>query len=739
MTSIRLPCVALLTLIACSPGGEEPAPEEPALVYPEIARSEQVDDYFGVEVEDPYRWLEDLESEAAGQLVESQNALAQPYLEAIPLRARLIERMTELYGYERATAPVKRGGRYFFEANDGSQEQDVLMVADALDAEPRVLIDPNTLSQDATIALANWQPSPDGALVAWGVSDGGSDWKSWRVREVDSGRDLDDLVRHMKFSGAAWTPDAAGFYYSRYPLGADGEADGSQPVAVYHHRIGTPQSEDVRVFAIDDGSGHDPYPRVTDDGRYLLLNVFEGYSTNGVYYRDLTAGDPPDVAPEGRPAKETPVVRLLDEWDALYTFIGSAGAELFFVTTHQAPNGRVIAIDLEHPRPADWREVIPEGEHVLDAAGLAGGRVIARDLVDARSRLRIFELDGRQFGEVELPGIGTVSGFDGKVDDTEAFFELETFTAPPAVYRLDASSGEVSAFRQPQTAFDAGAYETEQVFYASKDGTRVPMFLIHRQGLEKNGDNPTLLYGYGGFNVSETPEWKVRWAMWLEMGGLLAVANLRGGNEYGEEWHRLGTKTRKQNVFDDFIAAAEWLIAENYTRTPKLAIHGRSNGGLLVGAVMTQRPELFGVALPAVGVLDMLRYHTASANAYQWGSDLGWSENEDEFHAQRAYSPVHNVSPGTCYPPTLVTTADRDDRVVPWHSYKFAAALQHAQAVGVRAEQTCAAPILLRVETRAGHGSSKPTWMRIEDYADQWAFAARHLGMETALHGASLA
>ncbi len=689
--------------------------EEPTLVYPEIARSDQIDNYFDIDTEDPYRWLEDLESDSVRRLVESQNALAQPYLETIPVRRRIVERMTELWGYARTTAPVKRGGRYFFEANDGSQEQDVLMVTESLGGEPRVLIDPNALRQDATIALSAWEPSPDGALVAYGVSDGGTDWNSWRVREVD-GRDLDDLIKHMKFSSTAWAPDASGFYYSRYPLDAAGEADGSRPVSIYYHRIGTTQSEDQQVYAIEDGSSHDPYGLITDDGRYMIITVYEGYSANAVYYKDLTT----DAA-----VAASPVVRLLDQWDAIYSFLGNRGDELFFSTTHQAPNGRVVAIDVGRPRPEDWRQVVPEGKHALDEVSLVGGRLIVEDLVDARSRVRLFEADGRPVGAVALPGIGTITGFDGKVDDPETFFELETFTAPPSVYRFDASTGESSVYRQPQTTFDAAAYQTEQVFYSSKDGTRIPMFLIHRRGLERDGKNPTLLYGYGGFNVSETPAFKVRWAMWLEMGGLLAVANLRGGGEYGEQWHQAGTKTRKQNVFDDFIAGAEWLIAENYTRTSKLAIHGRSNGGLLVGAVMIQRPELFGVALPAVGVLDMLRYHTASANAYQWGSDLGWSENRDEFHAQRAYSPVHNVRSGTCYPPTLVTTADRDDRVVPWHSYKFAATLQHAQG--------CDRPILLRIETRAGHGGNKPTWMRIEDYADQWAFAARHLGMEAVM------
>ncbi len=725
---VSLSTVMLLSVIACAPvppeggkrnavpeGGKRDVPPEGgkrnavALTYPEVARSDHVDTYFGALVAAPYRPLEDLASDAVRALVADQNALAKPYLEAIPSRRKLIKRMTELWSYARSGVPRKHGGRYFFEANDGTQEQDVLMVAESLDDEPRLLIDPNTFSEDATVAVVDWEASPDGTLVAYATSDGGTDWKTWRLREVESGRELDDVVRHMKFSGVAWSADSAGFYYSRYPLGDDGEADGSKQIAVHYHRVGSPQSEDSRVFGIDDDSGHDPYPVVTDDGRYLLFNVFEGYDVNGVYYRDLDGSD-------------SEVVRLLDDWDALYTFLGNLGRELYFSTTREAPNGRVVAIDLDRPRPEDWRQVVAESEHALNAVHLVGERIVAEYLVDARSRVRLFELDGREAGDVELPGIGTAGGFDGKLGDPETFFELDTFIAPPGVYRLDVPRAGVSSFRIPQTSFDSGAYVTEQVFFSSKDGTRVPMFLIHRPGLTRDGQNPTMLYGYGGFNVSETPEFKVRWAMWLEMGGVLAVANLRGGNEYGEAWHQAGGKTRTQNVFDDFIAAAEWLIAEQVTRAPRLAIHGRSNGGLLVAAVLNQRPELFGVALPAVGVLDMLRYHTASANAYQWGSDYGWSENDDEFKALRAYSPVHNVGEGICYPPTLVTTADRDDRVVPWHSYKFTAALQHAQA--------CDQPILLRIETRAGHGGVKPTWMKIEDYADQWAFAAKHLGMQ---------
>ena len=707
-SSIRLwTFLLILMFVACA------TPHESSWDYPEAEPSDHVDEYFGETVQDPYRWLEDLSSESTRGFVEAQNALAKPYLEAIPAREKIRQRMTELWSYERFGTPEKRRGRYFFETNDGAQEQDVLSVADSLEGETRVLIDPNGLSEDATISLANWEPSPDGATVAYGVSDGGTDWRIWRLRDVASGEDLADLVQHMKFSSVSWTPDSSGFYYSRYPMGDDGQADDSQPVSVYFHRVGTPQSDDPHVYTVDDGSNHDPYAQVTDDGRYLILTIFEGYSTNGVYFRDLTSGGSAEV------------IRLLDAWDAFYTFLGSHDSEFYFRTTHQAPNGRVIAIDPGQPDPTNWREVVAESEHVLDQAHLIGQRIVTLDMVDARSRVRLIDTDGSAASEVELPGIGTVSSVTGQLDDVETFFEFESFTAPPAVWRLDVATGESTVFRQPVLDSEVASYETKQVFYQSKDGTRVPMFLVHRPGLERNGESPTLLYGYGGFNVAETPIYKVRWTAWLEMGGLLAVANLRGGSEYGEDWHHAGVKTRKQNVFDDFIAAAEWLIAEGYTQTPKLAIHGRSNGGLLVGAVTTQRPDLFGVSLPAVGVLDMLRYHTASANAYQWGSDYGWSENEDDFQTLRAYSPAHNVRLETCYPPTLVTTADRDDRVVPWHSYKYAAALQQAQA--------CDQPILLRVETRAGHGANKPTWMRIEDYADQWAFAAQLMEMEVSL------
>jgi prolyl oligopeptidase len=609
--------------------------------------------------------------------------------------------LTELWNYERFGIPGKEAGLYFFIRNDGLQDQDVLYVAERLDAEPRALIDPNGFSEDATVALAGWSVSPDGRFIAYATSDGGTDWNSWHVRDVATGEDLSDLVSFTKFTGASWLPNGSGFFYSRHPVGPDGQGNGQAQVKIYFHRVGAEQAEDDLVYAVEDSESRNPYGTVTEDGRYLIINVSEGYNENAVYYRDLGA-------PGGG------VVRLLDEWDALYTFLGNEGTTFFFHTNKDAPRNRVVAIDLRRPDPSEWREVIPEAPETLEAASYVGGMFVGQYLRDASSLMRIFSREGEAMRDVDLPGIGTAAGFGGKGNDPETFFSFQSYTVPPTLYRYDVSTGESAVFRESQVDLTPSDYETVQVFYTSADGTRVPMFLTYKAGMERNGNNPTLLYGYGGFNISETPSFRVDRLVWLEMGGIFAHANLRGGGEYGEAWHLAGTKTQKQNVFDDFIAAAEYLIAEGYTSTPRLAIQGGSNGGLLVGAVLTQRPELFGAALPAVGVLDMLRYHTASLNARQWSSDYGLSENEEEFRALYAYSPYQNVGDGTCYPPTLVTTADRDDRVVPWNSFKFAAALQHAQS--------CENPILVRVETRAGHGAGKPTWMRIEEVADAWSF-----------------
>ena len=683
------------------------------LRYPAAERGGTVDLLHGTEVADPYRWME-TESPALAAWVTAENAVAEPYLNAIPAREALKKRLTELWNYEqygygwlddKARMPAKKGGRYFYVEKSGSQNQGILYWSASLDAAPKALVDPNSLSADATASLADFSISPDGRYVAYAVSDGGTDWDTWHVREVETGRDLPDLISDTKFTGVSWVPDASAFYYSRYPKGANGKGDDQQQVSVYRHVLGEAQADDELVYAATDNPRHNPYGTVTDDGRWLVLVVTYGFDSNAIHLRDLSKPD-------------APVVRLLDKWDGIYDFLGAMDGKLYFRTTQGAPLARVIAID---PESQAITEVVPQAKETLYQASLAGQHVIASYLVDARTRVAVYGKDGKRVRDLRLPGVGTAIGFPDAPTENETFFAYTDYLTPLALYRYDVANDAVTPFRKPTVAFDPAPYVTEQVFYTSKDGTRVPMFITRRKDAKLDGSNPTLLYGYGGFDVSLTPTYSAAFAAWLEQGGVYAVANLRGGGEYGADWHDAGTKTRKQNVFDDFIAAAEWLIAKGYTSPPKLAIHGRSNGGLLVGAVMAQRPELFGAALPGVGVLDMLRYHTASANAYAWSSDFGTVEDPDQFKALAAYSPVHNLKSGRCYPPTLVTTADHDDRVVPWHSFKFAAALQHAQA--------CANPVLIRIETRAGHGAGKPTWMLVEDWANQWAFLAKSLGM----------
>jgi len=684
------------------------------LYYPPTERGDLIDDYHGVEVADPYRWLEDLDGEKTASWVEAQNDVSHPYLEKIPTRERIKVLLTERWNYERYGIPFKRGGLYFYTRNDGLQDQRVLYIAQSLDGDPRVLIDPNTFSEDATISLASYAVSPDGKYIAYGTSDGGSDWKTWHVRDVETGDDLSDFLDYIKFTGVSWTKNGAGFYYSRYPVGDDGHGDGSAAVSVYYHAVGTEQAEDPLIYAIPEHPRRNPYASVTDDGNYLIINVSERYDVNAVYYKDLRVPD-------------APVVKLLDEWDAQYNFIGNVDDRFYFQTTREAPLSRVVAIDLDAPRPEDWTEIIPEKDVSLQGVSHIGERFVAQYLKDVLPLVQVFDTDGNQIREVAVPGIGSINGFGGDVDDSETFYQFTSYTDKGTIYRFDVETGETVPFTKTMedsesTDIDPDNFETKRVFYESKDGTSIPMFITHKKGIALDGRNPTLLYGYGGFNISLTPGYSASRFVWLEMGGILAVANLRGGGEYGEDWHQAGAKHNKQNVFDDFIAAAEWLIENEYTSVPRLAIQGASNGGLLVGAVMTQRPELFGAALPAVGVLDMLRYHLPSANARAWSDDYGLSENEADFVTQYAYSPYHNVTEGACYPPTLVTTADHDDRVVPWHSFKFAAALQYGQA--------CTNPILIRIETRAGHGAGTPTWMQIENIADQWAFLVDALEME---------
>jgi prolyl oligopeptidase len=702
----------LLQLAACGTDSNRHETASAAFVYPAAARVDQVDDYHGTRVEDPYRWLERVDDAQTRQWVSAENALAQPYLEGIPARETIKKRLTELWNYERYEIPVQRGGRYFYSRNDGLQNQSVLYVADSLQAEPRVLLDPNTLSQDATIALGEIVPSPDGKLLAYSLSDGGTDWRTWHFRDVATGRDLPDVLRFMKFADVAWTADSRTVYYARYPSRADGSGDDTKQREIYWHKLGAPQEADERVFKVVDHPTRNPYPLITDDGRYLIIWLYDGSKQSGIYYRTLGS--------DGAPSSE--VVRLFDTFDADYDFIGEIDDTFYVRTNAGAPNGQLIAVPATSAARNAWRVVIPESEQAIDQASMVGGRIIVEYLQDAYSVVRASDLNGKALYDVQLPGFGQTSGFVGDIKDGETFFAYTDFLTPTTISRLDVASGQVSLFRAPKVAIDTSAFVVEQVFYRSIDGTRVPMFIASKRNLVKNGQTPLMLYGYGGFNLAQQPAFSVPVIVWLEMGGAYAVANLRGGSEYGESWHTAGTKLQKQNVFDDFIAAAQWLIDEKYTSTPKLAIRGRSNGGLLVGAAMTQRPDLFGAALPAVGVLDMLRYHTPSANARQWSGDYGLSENAAEFRAMYAYSPVHNVRAGTCYPPTLVTTADHDDRVVPWHSYKFTAQLQRAQG--------CANPVLLRVETRAGHGAGKPVWMQIEDFADQWAFLVKTLHME---------
>ena len=677
--------------------------------YPDAPRDATVDDYHGTKVADPYRPLEDPDSAVTRRWVEAENAITMPYLEAIPARAKLKARLTKLWDYEKFSAPRMEGGRYFYSRNTGLQNQGVLYSTDTLDGEGRVLLDPNSLSGDGTTALSGTSVSPDGSQIAYGLAEAGSDWNIWKVRKVADGADRDDVLKWIKFSGASWTKDGKGFYYGRFP---EPSADASLRAPnyyqkLYFHKIGTPQAEDSLVYERSDQKEWKFGGNATDDGRYLIITVSKGTDAKyRVLYQDL----------QDRDAK---VVELIDNFDAEYSFIDNDGPVFWFNTNKDAPRGKVIAIDVRDPKAR--REVIPQAAETLEDVSLVGDRFLAKYLKDARTQVKVFTLDGTFEREVEFPGLGTAGGFGGKRSDKETFYSFSTFTAPPTIYRYEVATGKSTLFKRPKVDFNPEDYTTSQVFYPSKDGTKIPMFLSHKKGLKLDGNNPTFLYGYGGFNIPVTPSFSPSNLAWMELGGVYAVANLRGGGEYGEEWHQGGTKLNKQNVFDDFIAAAEWLISHKYTSTPKLAIEGRSNGGLLVGACMTQRPELYGATVPGVGVLDMLRFHKFTIG-YAWIDDYGSSDDASQFAAIRRYSPLHNIKSGVKYPPTLIITADHDDRVVPAHSFKFAAALQAAQGGD--------APILIRIETKAGHGAGKPTAKQIDEAADKWAFLVKSLGVD---------
>ena len=676
--------------------------------YPVAKKVDQIDDYHGVKVADPYRWLENLDSAETRAWVEAENKLTFDFLNAIPVRAQIKERLTKLWNYEKFGVPFKEGDRYFYSRNSGLQNQSVLYTVNALDAAPKEVLDPNTLSSDGTVAVSGMQVSRDGKLLAYSLSASGSDWQEWKVRDVESGKDLSDDLQWVKFSSVSWTKDGSGFFYSRYDQpDSDSLKQTNYFQKVYFHKIGASQADDILVYERPDQKDWLFGGSVTEDGRYLLITIFQGTDTrNRVYYKDLTA-------------KDGPVIKLLDEFDAAYSFVGNDETKFWFQTDSKSPRGKIVEIDVTKAQRSNWKELIPETKEALQTVSLVNHQFVLNYLKDAYTQVRVFDTTGKFVREVEFPGIGSAEGFGGKSTDKETFYSFTGFTTPTTIYRYDLTTGKSSVFREPKVEFNPADFETKQVFFKSKDGTRVPMFITHKKGIKLDGNNSTYLYGYGGFNISLTPAFSVGNLVWMEMGGVYAQPNLRGGGEYGEDWHQGGMKSKKQNVFDDFIGAAEWLISNKYTSTKKLAIGGGSNGGLLVGAVLTQRPELFGAALPAVGVMDMLRFQEFTIG-WAWVSDYGSSADPAEFKTLYAYSPLHNIKAGTAYPPTMITTADHDDRVWPGHSFKFAAALQAAQAGP--------APILIRIETKAGHGAGKPTTKIIEEIADRWAFLDRTIG-----------
>ena len=682
-----------------------------AIDYPKTKTVDVAEDYFGTKVKDPYRWLEDDNSPETRAWVKAQNEVTFSYLAAIPERESIEKRLIELWNYERYGLPSKEGPFYVWSRNDGLQNQAVVYRAESLDAEGEVLIDPNTLASDGTVSLGATAYTDDGRYMAWASQSGGSDWLEWRVREVATGKDLADVVQWSKFSGAAFRKDGSGFYYSRYAAPKEGDflTGVNQNQKVYFHRVGTSQIEDALVFERPDHPDWNFRPETTDDGRFLLVSQSEGTDPrNRVFLQDLQD-------PKGS------VSPFLDAFDAQYSYVGNDGDVFYFRTDKDAPRYRLVAIDRRLSDPSSGKVVIPEGagQAVLSSVDMVGERFVAVWQADAHDLLRIHGKTGAVEREISLPGVGNVT-VSGKRKDEAFFYSFTSFVHPTTVYRCLPATGASAVFRPPKVAFDPADYETAQVFYPSKDGARIPMFVTRRKGLERDGRNPVYLTGYGGFNVSMTPSFSPATVAWLEMGGIHALANLRGGGEYGKPWHDAGRFVHKQNVFDDFIAAAEYLIRERYTSTPKLAIAGGSNGGLLVGAVVNQRPDLFGAALPAVGVMDMLRFHQFTIG-WAWKSDYGSAETKEGFSTLFAYSPLHNIKPGTKYPPVLVTTGDHDDRVVPAHSFKYAATLQRAQAGG--------APILIRIETRAGHGAGKPTTKIIAEQADRYAFLVRNLEM----------
>jgi len=701
---LALAAAGLLTLV-------QNTAAQPQFKYPAAPTSNQVDDYNGVKVADPSRPLENPDSPESRAWIEAENKITFDFLKTIPERDGIRKRLTEIWDYERFGVPFKEGGRYFFSKNSGLQNQNVLYTTTNFSETPRELLDPNLLAKDGTIALGGLDVTDDARLMAYGLATAGSDWQQWKVRDVGTGKDRQDLLDWVKFSNASWKKDGSGFFYSRYDKPNEKNKLRSQVYnhKLFFHQLGTPQSHDKLIYERPDQKEWLFNAEVTDDGRYLIISVQRGTDPkNRIFYKNLA--DP-----------NSKVVELLDKADAEYDFIDNEGPVFVFRTNLGAPLGRIISIDTSKPLPPKVDQLVPESKDKLEAVSSVGDRFVAVCLKDAHSAVKLFKRDGSADGEIALPGLGTAAGFTGKHQDRETFYSFTSFTTPTEIFRYDFDKRASDLLFKPNVRFSPDDYTTEQVFYHSADGTRVPMFISYKKGMKRDGKTPTYLYGYGGFDISSTPSFAPANLVWMEMGGIYAVANLRGGGEYGENWHEAGMLHTKQNVFDDFIAAAHYLIDNKFTSTSKLAIGGGSNGGLLVGACMTQRPDLFGAALPNVGVMDMLRFQKFTIG-WAWTSDYGSSEKPDDFAYLYAYSPLHHIAKGCCYPATFITTADHDDRVVPAHSFKFAATLQAAQG--------CDKPVLIRIETKAGHGAGKPTTKIIEETVDRWAFLVKELGMK---------
>ena len=678
--------------------------------YPVARRSDFQETIFGVTVKDPYRWMEDMNSDETVAWEKAENTVTYDYLGTIPGRQAILDHLTKLWNFEKYGIPYRSGKHLIFDKNEGLQNQAVTYVQDLPSGAPRVLLDPNTLSKDGTVALNGTAPSWNGKYLAYGLASAGSDWQEWHVRDIDTGLDLPDVIHWSKFSGAAWSHDNAGFYYSAYDPPKPGEALEATNYyqKLYYHKLGTPQSQDPLIYERKDHKEWLFGAVVTEDGHYLLIQVSSGTSPNSMWiYRDLH-----------KPGSA--FVDLLTKFDAAYDYVANDGPVLYFSTDNGAPTKRVVAIDLRHPEPADWKTIVPTRPEALQSVTVVGDSLYASYLKDAVSHIYEFDLKGDQIREITMPGLGTANGFGGMRSDHETYFSYVSYLEPLTIFKLDVKSGHSDVFKRPTVDFDPSQFESHEVFYPSKDGTMIPLFLTYKKGLKLDGSNPTLLYGYGGFDIPMTPLFSVTRLTWMQMGGVMAVACIRGGSEYGKAWHDGGRLFHKQNVFDDFIAAGEYLIAKDYTSTPKLAIQGGSNGGLLVGACLTQRPDLWGAALPQVGVMDMLRFNKFTIG-WAWESDYGNPEKEADFKYLLTYSPYYNIKDGVKYPPTLITTGDHDDRVVPAHSFKFAAALQHAQAGD--------APILIRIETSAGHGAGKPTTKQLAEAADWLAFLVKTLGV----------